>query len=191
MPLYFGGASEVALQVGSKHADVYALWGEPLKAVKERMAEVQTAAAPFGRSPRFSVSTRPILGRTEAEAWERARTILEKVEAGPQTVNRRLKTASLPVGSQRLLKYAQESEVHDKCLWMPIAAATGASGNSSALVGTPEQVAEAMLGYYDIGVTTLLIRGFDPLGDAGLYGEELIPLVREGVAQREQQPAPA
>lgn len=191
VPLYFGGASDVALEVGSKHSDVYALWGEPLKAVKERMAEVKAAAAPHGRDPRFSVSTRPILGRTEAEAWERAHAILKKVEAGPRTVNRERPTDSLPVGSQRLLKYAAESEVHDKCLWMPIAAATGAPGNTSALVGTPEQVAEAMLDYYDAGVTTLLIRGFDPLSDAGLYGEALIPLVREGVVQREQQLAPA
>jgi alkanesulfonate monooxygenase SsuD/methylene tetrahydromethanopterin reductase-like flavin-dependent oxidoreductase (luciferase family) len=38
---------------------------------------------------------------------------------------------------------------------MPIAAATGAAGNTTALVGTPEQVAESLLDYYDAGATTL------------------------------------
>ena len=66
----------------------------------------------------------------------------------------------------------------------PIAAATGAGGNTSALVGTPEQVAQSLLRYYDAGVTSFLIRGFEPLQDAAEFGRELIPLVREGVARR-------
>jgi alkanesulfonate monooxygenase len=53
-------------------------------------------------------------------------------------------------------------------------------------VGTPETVAAALLDYYDLGVTTLLIRGFEPLEDAIDYGRELIPRVRAGVAERER-----
>jgi alkanesulfonate monooxygenase len=41
--------------------------------------------------------------------------------------------------------------------------------------------------YYDAGVTTLLIRGFDPVEDAIAYGRDLIPLVRTKVAHRERQ----
>ena len=89
------------------------------------------------------------------------------------------------VGSQRLLAAAAEGEVLDKRLWTAVAAATGARGNTTALVGTPEQVAESMLAYYDLGVTTFLIRGFDPLEDAIDYGRELIPLVRSEIARRE------
>ena len=65
--------------------------------------------------------------------------------------------------------------------------ATGALGNSTALVGTPETVAEALLDYVDLGVSTLLIRGYDPLDDAIDYGRELIPRVRAGVLEREGQ----
>ncbi|RZI70191.1 MAG: LLM class flavin-dependent oxidoreductase, partial [Pseudomonas sp.] len=63
----------------------------------------------------------------------------------------------------------------------------GAKGNSTSLVGTAEQVAEALLDYYDLGITTFLIRGFDPLEDAVDYGKKLIPLTRELVARREQE----
>jgi alkanesulfonate monooxygenase len=50
-------------------------------------------------------------------------------------------------------------------------------------------VADSLLAYHDLGVETLLIRGFDPLNDAADYGRELIPLVREGVARRERAAA--
>jgi alkanesulfonate monooxygenase len=48
---------------------------------------------------------------------------------------------------------------------MPIARVTGALGNTSCLVGTAEQVAEAILKYYVLGVDSFLIRGFDPFND--------------------------
>ena len=87
-------------------------------------------------------------------------------------------------GSQRLLDLAARSDVFDACLWTKLAEATGAPGNSTALVGTPDTVAEALAAYYDLGATSLLIRGYDPLPDAIQYGEELIPRVRTLVASR-------
>jgi alkanesulfonate monooxygenase len=46
-------------------------------------------------------------------------------------------------------------------------------------------VAEALVDYYDLGVTTFLIRGFDPLDDAIDYGRELLPLTRRLIAERQ------
>ena len=37
LPIYFGGASEDAIRVGGRHADVYAFWGEPLAGIAERI----------------------------------------------------------------------------------------------------------------------------------------------------------
>jgi alkanesulfonate monooxygenase len=186
LPIYFGGASEAAVEVGAKHADVYMLWGEPLADVRQRIAQTRAAAARYGRSLRFSVSVRPILGPTEEAAWARGREILSQITE-KQLAPRLPSTQA--VGSQRLLDAATRGEVLDKRLWTSIAAATGARGNTTALVGTPEQVAEALLDYYDVGVTTILIRGFDPLNDARQYGRELIPLVRAAVARRDRQAA--
>ncbi|USB87029.1 LLM class flavin-dependent oxidoreductase, partial [Burkholderia cenocepacia] len=88
-------------------------------------------------------------------------------------------------GARRLLAAAERGSRVDKRLWTEIAKLTGARSNSTALVGTPEQVADALLDYYDLGVTTFLIRGFDPLEDAIDYGRELIPRVRNAVAERD------
>jgi alkanesulfonate monooxygenase len=186
IPIFFGGASDAALDVGVRYADVFMLWGEPLAAAGERLRAIRAAAAEYGRTLRFSLSVRPILAPTEAAAWARAEDIAERAAAQrDRFLSARGRRNNSSVGSARLLEAAAEAEVHDTRLWTRIAAITGAAGNSTALVGTPEQVAEALLAYVDLGFDTLLIRGFHPLQDAIDYGRELIPLVRSGAARRE------
>jgi alkanesulfonate monooxygenase len=186
VPIYFGGSSDAAIAIAGKHADVYALWGEPLAEAAQTIAKVRAAGAQYNRSPRFSLSIRPILASTESKAWARAGDIIRTIHATRgESILGPAKRTPQNVGSQRLLAAAALGKVLDKRLWTEVAAATGARGNTTALVGTPEQVAESLLDYYDIGVTTFLIRGFDPLEDAVDYGRELIPLVRQEVAKRE------
>ncbi|MBB6251081.1 LLM class flavin-dependent oxidoreductase [Nitrospirillum iridis] len=190
LPVYFGGSSDEGIAVAGKHADVYALWGEPLDDVRETIAKVRAAAALHGRQDQieFSLSLRPVLGRTEEEAWAKADRILEeakRLRASQSTFKPIRAGEPQNVGSQRLLAAAAGGRVRDKRLWTEIAALTGAQGNSTGLVGTPEQVTESLLDYYDLGVRTFLIRGFDPLVDAIEYGRELIPRVRQAVAARE------
>jgi alkanesulfonate monooxygenase len=180
LPVYFGGASADAIRVGGRHADVYAFWGEPLDGIRQRIADVRASAAAAGRSiDRFSVSLRPIAADTEAAAWARARQLLELTrERAAEFTGAR--DTSQAEGSRRLLRYAAAAEVHDKRLWTPLSAATRAAGNSTALVGSYEQVAESLLDYVAVGATTLLIRGYDPLADAAAYAR-LIRLVHDQV----------
>lgn len=179
IPVYGGGGSEAAVQALSPDTDVFMLWGEPLADTAAFMARVRAAA---GANPvRFSVSTRPILGRTEGEAWDRARGILAQIQA--RTGGRAARPPQ-NAGSQRLLAVAAQAEVFDTCLYTRLAEATGAPGNSTALVGTPETVAKALVAYHDLGATSLLIRGYDPLPDAVDYGRELIPRVRALIADK-------
>jgi alkanesulfonate monooxygenase len=188
IPLYFGGSSAAAIAVAGKHADVYALWGETYEQVREVVHQVRAEAARHGRSIRFSLSLRPILADTEEQAWERAERILQQASALAKQ-NGFVRREPPNEGSRRLLAAAAQGSRLDKRLWTGIAGLLGAQGNSTSLVGTPEQVAEALLDYYDLGITTFLIRGFDPLEDAIDYGKRLIPLTRQLVAERERQVA--
>src|SRR5262249_1709735 len=155
------GASAAAADVGARYADVYMLWGEPLAQAGERLRQARVAARQFGRDPRFSVSVRPIIAPTEREAWERAERIASAAVAMRERfLGFRGRRDNSSVGSRRLLAAAAEADVHDQRLWTRVAAITGAPGNSTALVGTPEQVAESLLRYVDLGFDTLLIRGF-------------------------------
>lgn len=182
IPIYGGGGSDAAISALAPHVDCFMLWGEPLADTAAFMARVRASSSVHGRRPTFSVSTRPILGATEGQAWDRARSVLAAIQARAAG---RPPPAPQNLASLRLLDAAARGEVHDTCLWTPLATASGAPGNSTALVGTAETVAEAMVDYYDLGATTLLIRGYDPLPDAEDYGRELIPRVRDLVARRD------
>jgi alkanesulfonate monooxygenase len=196
IPLYFGGASPVAVQVGAEHADVYMLWGEPVAQVGERIAQIRSAAARHGRTVRFSMSVRPIVAGTEEEAWRRAeeirsataRRVGDAKTAQVQDVQVPARSRlfgfreSSSVGSERLQRQAAERDVHDERLWYGVTKLTGPGGNSTALVGTPRQVADALTAYRRVGVDTVLIRGFDPLDDVIDWGNELVPLLREQAA---------
>jgi alkanesulfonate monooxygenase len=189
IPLFFGGASDAALAVGSQHADVFMLWGEPLADIEQRIATIRAAAAANGRDIRFSLSVRPIVEDTEDQAWARAREIeaaateLRRAKEGIAGWQKPREDTS--VGAARLHDMAAASDVHDDRLWFGVTKLTDGGGNSTALVGTAEQVAESLLKYYDLGVDTVLIRGFDPLKDVERWGDDLVPLLRQGAAARD------
>jgi alkanesulfonate monooxygenase len=186
--ILFGGASEGALAMGAEHCDTYAMYAEPLSAARARIAEFRSRAAAFGRSPGFNVSARPILGKTEAEAWDKAKAILASLtgdrDAGTLGWKRNEGAGGMPVDNagRRLMGFALEKDVHDARLWMPITRATGALGNTSALVG-----ADALLEYYKLGVGSFLIRGFDPVSDTVTFGHELIPRLKAGAVAIDRQ----
>jgi len=197
IPLYFGGASPAAVAVGGEQADVYMLWGEPLAQIAERITQIRGATARHGRSVKFSLSVRPIVAATEDAAWQRAEDIrsatAERIGSaktaqvqGVQVPSRgRLFgfRESSSVGSERLQRQGAERDVHDERLWYGVTKLTGPGGNSTALVGTPRQVADALTAYRRVGVDQVLIRGFDPLDDVVDWGRELVPLLREQAAR--------
>ena len=186
IPIYFGGASAPALEVAGRHADLYALWGESLGQASDLVQRVRAEAAQHQRELDFSISFRPILGATEGEAWDRAQHILETTRrirseqsyarGGPQQSE----------GARRLLADAAHGDRVDERLWTAIARETGGRSNTTSLVGTAEQVTDALLKYYDLGIHTFLIRGFDPLPDVLSYGRELLPLVQDKLARRKR-----
>ena len=184
---FVGGGSDAAIEVAAKHADTFALWGESYAQVRDVTARVRAAAAKHGRPcPRFSLSVRPILADTEEKAWQKADDILARATAlQDKTGYRKPADGHATAGAKRLLALADQGTRIDKRLWTEIAKLTGANSNTTALVGTPEQVAEVFGDYYDLGISHFLIRGFDPLIDAIDYGRELIPLTRKLIAERD------
>jgi alkanesulfonate monooxygenase len=184
LPIYFGGSSDAAIAVAARHADTYALWGEPLEPARAHIERVREAAAAEGRSLSFSLSLRAILGESEDAAWENAHSLLEQARARA-AAGIASDARSESVGSRRLLEAAAAGDVHDERLFTAIAEATGARGNTTALVGTAQQIADSLMRYVELGVSTILLRGFDPLEDARAYGE-IIRLVRTEVARREE-----
>ncbi|GAA2389763.1 LLM class flavin-dependent oxidoreductase [Dactylosporangium salmoneum] len=162
--IYMGGASSGAADFAARQADVYMSWAEPVAMVKARFDEVRARCAELGRPvPRFSVSLRLILGDTEDAAWSAANAMLPP---DFEETRRRDRHAE-DVGRNRQLGLVEESLVHDERLWLGLSAATHGQGGMGALVGTPEQVKDALLRYVsEAGADALLITAAD-----GYFGE--------------------
>lgn len=186
VPISIGGSSDAVYPVAVKHTDLYALWGEPLADVKQQIEKLHAAArAANVAPPRVSLSVRLIIGETEDLAWRKA----EQIQATLQQNYKPMPGRVPGTGTKRLLAAAARGERHDRALWMATATAVGATHDSTALVGTPDTIVAALLDYYDIGVTTFLNRGYDPLHDAIDYGRYIIPAVRKAVREREEAAA--
>jgi alkanesulfonate monooxygenase len=184
-PLFFGGSSDGALQMGAEHCDVFAIFGEPLAETQERVDDFRRRAARFGRQVKFNMSLRTIMAASEGEAWDKAQRLLADIERKAGEAGQAPKPSNH--SSERLLAFAARGDVHDERLWMGIARATGAPGNTSCLVGTPEQVAAAVLRYYRLGIHSFLLRGFENPQDTIAIGRDLIPLIRAGAAEIDRQ----
>ncbi|KAH8884392.1 alkanesulfonate monooxygenase [Thozetella sp. PMI_491] len=185
IPVSVGGSSDAAYRIGGQHADIFGLWGEPLKETKEQIDRIYAEAERAGRTdrPRIWVTFRPIVAETEELAWAKAHRTLEALTSGTQAFPRR---ADQPqnVGSQRLLDIAARGDVQDRALWYPTVKATNAGGASTALVGSPQTIVDSLLDYVDLGAELISIRGYDNLNDVHDYGRLILPKVREALQER-------
>ncbi|KAK7955644.1 alkanesulfonate monooxygenase [Apiospora aurea] len=190
IPISVGGSSDEAYRVGGSLADIFGLWGEPLKETREQIdriyAEADKAGRPASERPRIWVTFRPIVAETEELAWAKAHRTLEALEKG-QGFWGNEGEGPQNVGSQRLLEIAKRGEVQDRALWYPTVPATGARGASTALVGSYDVVAASILDYVDLGCELISIRGYDNFNDAVDYGRYILPRVYEGIRQREEE----
>ena len=66
-------------------------------------------------------------------------------------------------------------------LWAGLTQVLG--GNSIALVGTPDQVADRIVEYYTFGYNHVLLRGFPHLEAIEELGRDVLPRIREKVAR--------
>ncbi|KAK2016961.1 bacterial luciferase-like protein [Colletotrichum eremochloae] len=190
IPVSVGGSSAEAYRIGGSLADIFGLWGEPLKETKEQIDRIYAESEKAGRKdrPRIWVTFRPIIAETDELAWAKAHRTLAALkgniaagqgkpgQAGPEPQN---------VGSQRLLDIAKKGEVQDRALWYPTVTATNARGASTALVGSPKTINDSILDYVDLGAELISIRGYDNLNDAIDYGRYILPGVREELKKRE------
>ncbi|GFN31429.1 LLM class flavin-dependent oxidoreductase [Paenibacillus xylaniclasticus] len=185
--IYFGGASSEAIEAAAKEADVYMLWAETLELTKERIDEVKAAAAAYNRELGYSISFQVYLGDTEEEAWANARSRIQYVPDHVYEAKAKLTARNESFGEKRL-QQLMESSRHNGFqigpnLWAGLTQALG--GNSIALVGTPDQVADRILEYADLGFEKFLLRGYPFLETVEAVGRELIPSVRKKLAERE------
>lgn len=206
IPVYWGGSSPLALEKGAEVADVYAIGGlKPLDQMAGTVAQIRDAWARTGRPVRIQTSVRVIVGETEDAAWKAAADVVEalretaleqqrKIAGSDEALSTgmrldpKLATTKGGSGREELEAIAGGKDLLDKRLWTGITKASVSFSTPMlppALVGTAEQVADAMMDYYAMGITGFLMRGFDLYGDIALHGRDLIPTLRRLAAEHD------
>ncbi|WP_054706227.1 LLM class flavin-dependent oxidoreductase [Bacillus sp. JCM 19041] len=182
--IYFGGASEAGKTAAAKYADVYMMWGETVENTRERIEEMKQLYREAGRSASYSVSFQVVLGKTEKEAWRNAETLIQHLspEALAQKKADRQKGDS--IGVNRLHDLMESGRKNNFVIgpnvWAGLTQVL--SGNSIALVGTPDQVADRVAEFIGLGFDKVLLRGFPHLELITEIGQEVIPRVKQRLA---------
>jgi alkanesulfonate monooxygenase len=192
VPISIGGQSDEAFEVGAAKADWFTFnAGESIEQVRRDIERVHGIAARAGRpDPRIWVTFRPIVAATDEQAWEKAFDYAARAGQAAAAfralyLGKSQVIAPQSAGALRQQEYATARETYDRATWSGIIRATGgAGGASTALVGSYETVAAAILDQVDAGASIVSIRGFDTLSDVVDYGRHLLPLVRQEIAHR-------
>ncbi len=177
-PLWFGGSSDEGIQVGAKHADVYLTWGEPPAMAAEKLERVRRAAQEQGREVRFGIRLHVIVRETERKAWEAAEELIQYVDDAAIAKAQEFMTRRDSEGQRRMMALhggrRDNLEVSPN-LWAGIGLLR--PGVGTALVGSPEIVAQRMQEYAEIGIETFILSGYPHLEEAYRFAELVFPLL--------------
>jgi alkanesulfonate monooxygenase len=180
-PFYFGGLSDEARDTAAKDADVYLMWPDTEDQIVSVMDDMKQRAASYGRTLRFGYRVHVVVRDTEDEAREAAAHLIAAVdeETGDAIRSRSLDSTSTGVRRQAELR---ESATNDgfvePLLWTGIGRAR--SGCGAALVGTPEQVAQKILRYRDMGIEAFIFSGYPHEAEAQRFANTVLPLLPHG-----------
>jgi alkanesulfonate monooxygenase len=192
-PFYFGGSSDAAKRTAAEIADVFLMWAEPVDWIKEQIDQVEHYRRQLleregvDRFIRYGLRAQVVIRDTEEEAWAAARRIISRIDPSlKQNLEGQRFYAS--EGQQRQIRLRELAAKNDYVIgpnfWAGLAQVRG--GGAMAFVGTPEQVADRLLEYVDIGVTSFILSGYPNLEEATISGKALLPVFRRKWQERLQ-----
>jgi alkanesulfonate monooxygenase len=181
--VYFGGSSDPALEVASRHADTYLTWGEPVAQAADKIDRVRKLAAEAGREVRFGLRIHVITRDTAKEAWATADSLIAGLSDADIALGQKRLGSVESVGQRRMLDLHQGSR--DKLLiapnlWAGVGLVRGGAG--TALVGSHDEVAERISEYQAAGFDEFILSGYPHLEEAYSFGEGVLPLLTSGTA---------
>lgn len=195
-PVFFGGSSDSAHALAAEQVDTYLTWGETPDAVAAKVADVRNRAARHGRTLRFGIRLHVIVRETEDEAWRAAAELVSHLDE--QTVGAaQAKFSQMDsVGQRRMAELHRgrfnRANVREGLeiapnLWAGVGLVRGGAG--TALVGSPQQVAERIREYADLGLEYFILSGYPHLEEAHRFAELVFPLLPLTLRERLSAPA--
>jgi len=167
--IYLGGSSDQAHDLAMRHADCLLT----LPDTPARMAPKIRPVLASGTEAGLLVTL--ICKPTRAEAVEAAHAVVASAGEKARARHDVLRGRSDSVGYTTT--YDLDSAWPTPYLWTGAVPYLGPPG--IALVGSPEEIVNALAEYQAVGVTRFLFMGHPDLEQMTFFGEEVLPMVRE------------
>ncbi len=180
-PFYIGGVSPAAVDVGTRHADVYLFWSNTYEQIAADIASVAEVAEQHGRADklRFGLRSHVLVRETAEEA--RSDVVRLVAEAGEKAKERRATTMGAQSQADgRMREVAAAAAENDywlsDTLWAGIT--TVRHGAGVTIVGSAEEVQETIQTYIDLGISSFCLSGYPHDDEATRFGEMVMPAFR-------------
>lgn len=174
--IYTGGASDRALAMAGRHSDVLLAWIEPLPAMQAQLERAREQFRLAGRVPRFGLRAHVVLGPTEEAAWAATDALLEQVDPEVERQRAGAVAGTAMVGARAQAAVAENYRPAPR-LWNGISRVRVNCG--TAIVGTPQQVADELARYWELGFDEFILSGWPHAEEARRVAAEVLPLVRD------------
>jgi alkanesulfonate monooxygenase len=183
-PFYIGGISPAAQDVGAKHADVFLFWGNTPKQIREDIASVRSRAAAHGRADelRYGMRFQVLVRETEEEARRDAEGLVAHVTEKARAA-RHTGMGAESAADGRMRQFAEDTA--DSNYWISRHLYAGLTtvrhGAGVMVVGNPEQVAETLQEYIDLGCSQFCLSGYTHDEEAERFGRLVMPYFRDRI----------
>ncbi|NQX65252.1 LLM class flavin-dependent oxidoreductase [Paenibacillus alba] len=183
-PFYLGGSSPAAKRLAVECADTYLMWGEPHDWIREQIAEIETVRSAYQeetgtyRPLKYGLRAQVLVRDTEEAAWAAAWECISKVspEAIEQAQAAFAKTDATNQQRQNDLRELSKKQqfVAGPNLWTGLSLVR--SGGAILIVGTADQVADRLVEYAELGISSFILSGYPHLEEAETFGQAALPL---------------
>ena len=176
---YLGGASPRAVALSARQADVHLGWIEPLDNTARRIADLRRQYAEAQRPLTLGLRSHLVIRDDEAAAWRAADALISNADPAVKAQRQAAIVGTPMVGQQAQARAAAGHRLGGQ-LWNGLSEVRVNCG--SALVGTPDQVADALLDYWRLGIDEFILSGFPHIEECRRAANQLLPRLRERIA---------
>lgn len=180
---YLGGGSAQAWELSAKHSDVHLFWGDKVETIESNMATIRKLAAAHGRENEigFGMRLQIICRPTESQAWDAAHALLAGVtEADTEFIRTHYASSA---ANQRVQELARtHGELIAPHLWTGITRVRPGAG--IVVVGNPQQCADTLQQFIDIGCHSFCLSGYLHDEEATRFAQMVRPILAQRNAGR-------
>lgn len=171
--IYMGGNSTEAMKFAIRHADCLLTFADAPRKLAERIRPVLDA----GKEVALYLSM--IAGPTRDEAVAAGQALVERIGESGRQVNRERRSRLDSVGFEATYALADSGQDWlTPHLWTGLVPYVGPP--AMALVGTPDDIVDAIFEFRDAGVSQFLLGGrTDEVEQIRIFGQEVLPRIRE------------